>query len=146
MKNLTGHLLFPTLILIALFAFVTNASTAEIDDFKNIVRSAAQSTAGLKRCSDEMDRAVNSMVSDTTFATGIFKAATSGNASALQSIYAQKTPSCSVQVSSLEKDFGFRLSFGDPTTGNHFFICFVSRNHPVKCTDGTRADIEITIK
>jgi hypothetical protein len=140
------NLIFLTVFILAVISQLTNVQAAEIDEFKILVAEAAQSVAGLKRCTDEMHQAINSMANDSAFATSVFKAVTSGNTSQVQSLYAQKAPSCTVQVSNLEKDFAFRLTFGNPQTGNNFFLCAVSRNHPTKCPDGTRFDLNIVIR
>ena len=144
--NHIPRILFVILAAVPLLICMQTSEAAEIDDFKALLRSGVEDAASLKRCTDELNGAVAAMSSDSAFAGSLFKAVTSGNSAAVQTLYAQKAPSCTVSVTSIEKDFAFRLTFGDPKTGNHFFLCFASRNHPKKCPDGTGADVSLTLQ
>jgi hypothetical protein len=143
---------FLGLVVLITVAFVTVSRSAQgqvpdtLDGFKTLVQEASTNAASLKRCTDELATEVNSLATDKLLAGNVFKAIQSGDSAGLQALLARQTPSCTVQVSGLEKDFKFQLILGNPATGNHVELCFVSRNHPSKCPDGTRFDIDLVIR
>ena len=141
-----GLISLMTFVLMFLPGTVRGQSSDTLEGFRSLVKEAASTAASLKRCTGAMDRAVNLMVNDKSFAIRVFRAVQAGNSGNLQSLFHQRAPSCRVSVKELESDFRFQLVFGNPQTGNHFYLCFASRNDPKKCKDGTRADIEIVLQ
>lgn len=116
--------------------------------FNSLVNEASASVADLKVMADESVQVTTALANDHDFAVRVFEAVTANSPARVLSLVKQHAPRSQVEIIRLESDFKFAIRFirdnpNVPGGRSGFMLCFASRNHPEKCPDGTRFDIDI---